>query len=92
MGAANFDFDAVIVGAGVIGLACARALAVRGENVLVLEAGPRIGEGVSARNSEVIHAGLYYPDDSLKAKLCVAGRRLLYAYLDSKGVGYDRCG
>lgn len=88
----NVDFDAVIVGAGAVGLACARALALRGDAVLVLEAGPRIGEGVSARNSEVIHAGLYYPDNSLKAQLCVAGRRALYTYLVAKGVAFDKCG
>ena len=86
------DFDAVIVGAGAVGLACAHALAKRGESVLVLEKEPRIGSGVSARNSEVIHAGLHYPTGSLKARLCVEGRRALYQFLDAHAVAYDKCG
>lgn len=89
---ADFDFDAVVVGAGAVGLACGYALSRRGLVVAVLEAGPIIGEGVSARNSEVIHGGLYYPTGSLKARLCVQGRRALYAFLDSHKVAYDRCG
>jgi L-2-hydroxyglutarate oxidase LhgO len=88
----EFDADAVIVGAGAVGLACGYALARRGLSVIVLEAGPRIGEGVSARNSEVIHAGFYYPTGSLKARLCVQGRRLLYPFLEAHGVAYWRCG
>ncbi len=86
------DFDAVIVGAGAVGLACGYALAKRGENVLVLEREPRIGAGVSSRNSEVIHAGLHYPAGSLKARLCVEGRRLLYPFLDAHNVAYRKCG
>ncbi len=89
---ADFDFDAVVVGAGAVGLACGYALSRRGLVVAVLETGPIIGEGVSARNSEVIHGGLYYATGSLKARLCVQGRRALYAFLDSHKVAYDRCG
>jgi L-2-hydroxyglutarate oxidase LhgO len=89
---ADFDFDAVVVGAGAVGLACGYALSRRGLVVAVLEAGPIIGEGISARNSEVIHGGLYYATGSLKARLCVQGRRALYAFLDAHKVAYDRCG
>ncbi len=89
---ADFDFDAVVVGAGAVGLACGYALARRGLIVAVLEAESHIGQGVSSRNSEVIHGGLYYPTGSLKARLCVQGRRLLYAFLDTHGVAYKRCG
>lgn len=88
----SFDFDAVVVGAGAVGLACGRALAARGLSVLVLESEPDIGQGVSSRNSEVIHAGLYYPTGSLKARFCVDGRRALYAFLDSHKVDYRKCG
>ena len=90
--AGSFDFDVVVAGAGAVGLACAHALAGRGLAVLVLEKERAIGQGVSSRNSEVIHAGLYYPTGSLKARLCVEGRRRLYAFLDSHHVAYDRCG
>ncbi len=86
------DFECVVVGAGAVGLATAYALAQRGGDVLVLEREGRIGAGVSSRNSEVIHAGLYYPTESLKARLCVAGRRALYPFLDAHGISYDRCG
>ena len=88
----SFDFDATVVGAGAVGLACGRALAARGLSVLVLEAEPHIGQGVSSRNSEVIHGGLYYPTGSLKARFCVQGRRALYAFLDSHKVDYRKCG
>jgi len=84
--------DAVVVGAGVVGLACARELALRGLETLVLEADAGIGNGTSSRNSEVIHAGLYDAAGSLKATLCVAGRRLLYPYCEARGVGHRRCG
>ena len=84
--------DAVIIGAGVVGLAVARALAQAGREVIVLEALTLIGSGVSSRNSEVIHAGIYYPQGSLKAWLCVRGRELLYAFCTTHGVEHRRCG
>jgi L-2-hydroxyglutarate oxidase LhgO len=84
--------DCVVVGAGVVGLAVARTLALSGREVWVLEAADAVGTGISARNSEVIHAGLYYPTGSLKARLCVRGNALLYAYCQSMGVAYRRCG
>lgn len=88
----SFDFDATVVGAGAVGLACGRALAKRGLTVLVLEQAPHIGQGVSSRNSEVIHGGLYYPTGSLKARFCVEGRRALYVFLDSHKIDYRKCG
>lgn len=84
--------DCVVIGAGVVGLAVARELALRGREVLVLEAAGAIGTGTSSRNSEVIHAGIYYPQASLKAKLCVRGKYLLYAYCEERVIGHQRCG
>jgi len=84
--------DTVVVGAGVVGLAVGRALALAGREVLVLEASEAIGTQTSARNSEVIHAGIYYPQGSLKAQLCVRGKALLYAYCAERGIGHQRCG
>lgn len=89
---ADFDFEAVVVGAGAVGLACGYALSRRGLSVAVLEKEQAIGQGVSSRNSEVIHGGLYYPTGSLKARLCVEGRRALYAFLEKHHVAFDRCG
>ena len=86
------DVETVVVGAGVVGLAIARALARKGREVLVLERHDRIGSETSSRNSEVIHAGLYYPPGSLRAKLCVAGKQLLYAFCAENGVAHTRCG
>jgi L-2-hydroxyglutarate oxidase LhgO len=88
----ELDFDAAVIGAGAVGLATAYALGRRGLSVLVLEKAHHIGQGVSSRNSEVVHAGLYYATGSLKARLCVTGRRMLYKFLDAHGVAYDRCG
>ena len=84
--------DAVVIGAGVIGLAVGRALARAGLETLVLEQADAIGTATSSRNSEVIHAGLYYPPGSLKARLCVAGRERLYAYCATHGIAHRRCG
>jgi len=81
-----------VIGAGVVGLAIASRLAQAGREVIVLEAGSAIGMGTSSRNSEVIHAGIYYPHDSLKARLCVHGKKALYAYCDSRSIPYRRCG
>ena len=81
-----------MVGAGAVGLACGRALAKRGLSVLVLEREAAVGQGISSRNSEVVHGGLYYPTGSLKARFCVQGRRALYAYLESRGVDHRKCG
>ncbi|MEQ5840596.1 NAD(P)/FAD-dependent oxidoreductase [Paraburkholderia acidicola] len=86
------QIECVVIGAGVVGLAVARALAVRGREVIVVEAAEAIGVGTSSRNSEVIHAGLYYPRGSLKASLCVRGRELLYEYCAARGVPHQRCG
>ena len=84
--------DCVVIGAGVVGLACARAMSLAGRQVLILEATDAFGTGASSRNSEVIHAGLYYPAGSLKARLCVRGRQLLYAYCRERGVAHRQCG
>ena len=81
-----------VIGAGVVGLAAARAIAQSGREVCVLERAARIGQGASTRNSGVIHAGLYYPADTLKASLCVDGRDQLYAYCEARGVPHARCG
>ena len=84
--------DCVVVGAGVVGLAVARALALAGRDVLVLDSESAIGTQTSARNSEVIHAGIYYTPGSLKATLCVRGKALLYAYCQERGIAHQRCG
>lgn len=86
------QIDCVVIGAGVVGLAVARALALQGREVMVLEAADAIGTGTSSRNSEVIHAGIYYAQGSLKARLCVEGKDLLYAYCAERGIGHSRCG
>ena len=86
------DVEVVIAGAGVIGLAVARALALNGRDVMVLEAADSFGTVTSSRNSEVIHAGIYYPRGSLKARLCVAGRERLYGYCETHGIPHKRCG
>ena len=86
------DVHTLIIGAGAVGLACAAVLARRGEPVAVLERNRRPGQETSARNSGVIHAGLYYPTGSLKARLCVAGRDLLYARCARQGLPHRRCG
>jgi len=86
------DTDAIVVGAGVVGLAVARALALSGRSVIVIESAETIGTETSSRNSEVIHAGLYYPEGSLKAKFCVSGRRKLYAYCEERHIPHRRCG
>ncbi len=84
--------DAVVIGGGVVGLAAARALAMRGFETLILEALASFGTQTSSRNSEVVHAGVYYPRGSLKARLCVEGRESLYAFCDRYGIEYRRCG
>ena len=86
------QIDSVVIGAGVVGLAVARALALAGRDVIILDGAGTIGSGESSRNSEVIHAGLYYAPGSLKARLCARGRDLLYAYCRTAGVAHRRCG
>ncbi len=86
------EVEYLVIGAGIVGLAIAGELARSGKSVFVLEAGSHVGCGISSRNSEVIHSGIYYPTNSLKHLLCVEGRRLLYAYCDSHGVAYRKCG
>ncbi|WP_439497171.1 NAD(P)/FAD-dependent oxidoreductase [Bosea sp. (in: a-proteobacteria)] len=86
------DIDCLVIGAGVVGLATARALALAGREVVIAEAAEGIGTQTSARNSEVIHAGIYYPPGSLKARVCVEGRKLLYRYLGERGLPHKACG
>ena len=94
MTAASPDFatDCVVAGAGVVGLAVARRLAMEGLDVLILEAAGAIGQGISSRSSEVLHAGIYYPTGTLRARLCAPGRRALADYADAHGVPWRRCG
>ncbi len=86
------DIQTIVIGAGVVGLACARSLAKSGREVLILEQHDAIGTETSARNSEVIHAGIYYPKGSLKAELCVTGREMLYRYCQENGIEHKRTG
>ncbi len=93
---ADNTVDCVVIGAGVVGLAVARAIATspqfEGKDIFLLEAANAIGTGTSSRNSEVIHAGIYYPQGSLKARLCVQGKTQLYQYCEERGIGFKRCG
>ncbi|KAF0177770.1 MAG: NAD(P)/FAD-dependent oxidoreductase [Hyphomonadaceae bacterium] len=82
----SFDADAIVIGAGAVGLACAATLSRHGLYTLVLESTALIGSGTSSRNSEVVHAGIYYPTNSLRHRMCVAGRRMLYPYMAARGV------
>ena len=86
-----FDIETIVVGAGVVGLAAARALALKGQEVLILEQHDLIGSEVSSRNSEVIHAGLYYPPGSRRARWCVSGKKQLYQFCSENGVHHARC-
>lgn len=86
------DLEAIVVGGGVIGLAVAKSLSARGLEALVLERHERVGAETSSRNSEVIHAGLYYPTDSQRARFCVTGRKMLYRFAEEHGVDVNRCG
>ncbi len=86
------ELDCAVIGGGVVGLAVARALAQAGREVVIAEAAEAIGTGISSRNSEVIHAGIYYPAGSLKARLCRSGRDALYAYCTERAIAHRRCG
>ncbi len=88
----RYTLDTVVVGAGVVGLAVARALAMSGRKVWILDKEDSFGRHTSSRNSEVIHAGIYYQTDSLKARLCVRGKQLLYEYMEERSVPFARCG
>jgi L-2-hydroxyglutarate oxidase LhgO len=88
----RLDTDCIVIGAGVIGLAVARELSRAGREVIVLEAESAVGTGTSSRNSEVVHAGIYYPADSLKARYCVRGRDMLYRYCESRSIRHRRLG
>ena len=84
--------DCVVIGAGVVGLACARALALQGREVIVLERAEAIGTETSSRHSEVIHAGIYYEPGSLKAKFCVEGKLKMYRFMEERGIPFNRLG
>jgi len=88
----SYEADAVVIGGGVVGLAVARALVRQGMGVIVVERNDHVGEGISSRNSEVIHAGIYYRPGSLKAELCREGRDRLYNFCRDRRVPYRQCG
>ena len=85
------DFEFTIVGAGIVGLAIARKLAIKKKNVLVIEKNNSFGEENSSRNSGIIHAGIYYNKDSLKSKFCINGNKLLYQYARERGIKHANC-
>jgi L-2-hydroxyglutarate oxidase LhgO len=91
-GVERVEIQHLVIGAGVVGLAAAAELARRGQEVFVLEAGPQVGCGISSRNSEVVHSGIYYETHSLKHRLCVDGRRRLYDYCGIHNVAHKKCG
>ncbi|TYG84220.1 hypothetical protein ES288_D01G232100v1 [Gossypium darwinii] len=84
--------ECVVIGAGIVGLAVARELSLKGKEVLVLDSAPTFGTATSSRNSEVIHAGIYYPSNSLRARFCVRGRKLLYHYCSQRGIPHNQIG
>ena len=86
------DCDVLVIGAGAIGLASAAKLATQGKNVILLEKANLVGSATSSRNSEVIHSGIYYREDSLKTQLCIRGKQLLYEYLKERSISHDECG
>lgn len=86
------QFEVIVVGAGVVGLACAKQFAEKGFDTLVVESEEAFGKGISSRNSEVIHAGIYYPSNTAKARLCVRGRHLLYEYCSARGIAHKKIG
>src|SRR3984957_13068911 len=86
------NMQVLVVGAGIVGLAVARAAALRGHDVIVAEATGGIGNGVSSRNSEVVHGGIYYPTGSLRARHSTRGRRMLYEFCTTHGVAFNKCG
>ena len=87
-----YEFDAIVIGAGIVGLAIARTLSAAYDNILVIEKEKTFGRHVSSRNSEVIHSGLYYDPGSLKARLCVEGNRLMYDFARKYNINYSNCG
>ena len=87
-----YEFDAIVIGAGIVGLAIARKLSKTYDNILVIEKEKTFGRHVSSRNSEVIHSGLYYDPGSLKARLCVEGNRLMYDFARKYNINYSNCG
>ncbi|WP_156499991.1 NAD(P)/FAD-dependent oxidoreductase, partial [Oleiphilus sp. HI0061] len=88
----QFNVDCLVIGAGVVGLAIARRIALEGREVLLVDKESSIGTQTSSRNSEVIHAGIYYPKGSLKAQLCVAGKEMLYDYCAKHHLPFKACG
>ena len=86
------EIDCLVIGGGVAGLACGRALSELYNDTFLLEENSMIAQETSSRNSEVIHAGIYYPAESLKSDLCIKGKHLLYEYLDTRGISYNKCG
>lgn len=88
----TYSFDVVVIGAGVVGLACAKQFSEHGYSTLVVEAEASFGVGISSRNSEVIHAGIYYPQNTLKSKLCRRGNELLYTYCAARNIPHRKIG
>ena len=88
----KYNVDCLIIGAGIAGISIGRSLAPQYENIFLIEKNSQIGQETSSRNSEVIHAGIYYAPDSLKSELCVEGKNLLYSYLEERNLPYNQCG